>query len=110
MVGESASERRIDLLDPTEGPQYCKGLTLMASVHGSAKLLQMDLPQLQAPLATYFASWVQALDLTVALADGDGVLARLIRLRKSSAFGEIDIRDTQDQRSVCRATTAYALL
>ena len=146
----------------------------MDGIQGSAKLLTMDIPHLQAALATYFAPWVQALDLTVTHADGDGVLvrlphrpqlareggmvcgqammaaadtcmvlvlmqhwggfkpcttvqmntsflkplvgqdglvhARLIRVGKSLAFGEIDIRGAQDQRSVCRATTTYALL
>jgi len=134
----------------------------------------MELPQLQAALALYFAPWVQALGLRVEQADGDGVLvrlplqpqlareggmvcgqammaaadtcmvlalmqhwgafkpcttvqmnssflrplagqdgviqARLIRVGKSLAFGEIDVRGAHDGRSVCRATTTYALL
>ena len=134
----------------------------------------MDLPQLQAALAIYFAPWVQALGLTVQQADDAGVLvrlpmqpqlartggmvcgqammaaadtcmvlalmqhwgefrpcttvqmntsflrplagqdgliqARLIRVGKSLAFGEIDIGGANDRRSVCRATTTYALL
>ena len=38
------------------------------------------------------------------------VQARVIRAGKSLAFGEIDIRGAGDGRSVCRATTTYALL
>ncbi|MDO8278574.1 MAG: PaaI family thioesterase [Burkholderiaceae bacterium] len=38
------------------------------------------------------------------------VEARVLRAGKSMAFGEIDIRGAQDGKSVCRATTAYALL
>jgi uncharacterized protein (TIGR00369 family) len=38
------------------------------------------------------------------------VEARVIRAGKSLAFGEIDIRGAQDGRSVCRASTTYALL
>jgi uncharacterized protein (TIGR00369 family) len=38
------------------------------------------------------------------------VHARLIRVGKTLAFGEIDIRGADDARSVCRATTTYALL
>jgi uncharacterized protein (TIGR00369 family) len=139
-----------------------------------AKLSRMELTQLQDALATYFAPWVQALDLRVEHADGDGVQlrlpqqaqlartggmvcgqammaaadtcmvlalmqhwgefkpcttvqmntsflkplagqdglvqARLLRVGKSLAFGEIDIRGANDQRSVCRSTTTYALL
>ena len=41
----------------------------------------------------------------------DGVVhARMIRVGKSLAFGEIDICGANDQRSVCRATATYALL
>lgn len=36
--------------------------------------------------------------------------ARVIRAGKSLAFGEIDIRGAADGKSVCRATTTYALL
>lgn len=36
--------------------------------------------------------------------------ARVLRAGKSMAFGEIDIRGAQDGKSVCRASTAYALL
>ncbi|MDO9196018.1 PaaI family thioesterase [Rhodoferax sp.] len=36
--------------------------------------------------------------------------ARIIRAGKSLAFGEIDIRGALDGKSVCRATTTYALL
>ena len=143
--------------------------------HGDwAKLSAMELPHLQAALATYFAPWVQALGLTVEQADDGGVLvrlpmqpqlareggmvcgqammaaadtcmvlalmqqwgefrpcttvqmntsflkplagqdglilAKLIRVGKSLAFGEIDISGASDRRSVCRATTTYALL
>ncbi|MCB2000226.1 MAG: PaaI family thioesterase [Rhodoferax sp.] len=134
----------------------------------------MDIAQLQAALATYFAPWVQALGLVVEQADDDGVQlrlpqqaqlareggmvcgqammaaadtgmvlalmqhwgtfkpcttvqmntsflkplagqdgivqARVIRVGKTLAFGEIDIRGANDQRSVCRASTTYALL
>ena len=38
------------------------------------------------------------------------VEARVIRAGKSLAFGEIDIRGAQDGKSVCRASTTYALL
>jgi len=38
------------------------------------------------------------------------VHARLVRVGKTLAFGEIDIRGANDARSVCRATTTYALL
>ena len=38
------------------------------------------------------------------------VEARVIRAGKNLAFGEIDIRGAQDGKSVCRATTTYALL
>ena len=36
--------------------------------------------------------------------------ARVLRAGKSLAFGEIDIRGATDGKSVCRATTTYALL
>jgi uncharacterized protein (TIGR00369 family) len=38
------------------------------------------------------------------------VQARVLRAGKALAFGEIDIRGADDGRSVCRATTTYALL
>lgn len=38
------------------------------------------------------------------------VTARVIRAGKSLVFGEIDIAGATDGRSVCRATTTYALL
>ena len=38
------------------------------------------------------------------------VEARVMRAGKSLAFGEIDIRGADDGKSVCRATTTYALL
>lgn len=45
------------------------------------------------------------------LSGQDGLVeARVIRAGKSLAFGEIDIRGAQDGKSVCRATTTYALL
>ncbi len=36
--------------------------------------------------------------------------ARVIRAGKTMAFGEIDIRGADDGKSVCRATTTWALL
>lgn len=45
------------------------------------------------------------------LSGQDGVIdARVIRAGKSLAFGEIDIRGAIDGKSVCRASTTYALL
>lgn len=38
------------------------------------------------------------------------VEARIVRAGKTLAFGEIDIRGAEDGKSVCRATTTYALL
>ena len=38
------------------------------------------------------------------------VTARVIRAGKSLVFGEIDISGASDGRSVCRASTTYALL
>lgn len=38
------------------------------------------------------------------------VEARVLRAGKALAFGEIDIRGADDGKSVCRATTTYALL
>ncbi len=38
------------------------------------------------------------------------VEARVLRAGKALAFGEIDIRGALDGKSVCRATTTYALL
>lgn len=38
------------------------------------------------------------------------VQARVLRAGKALAFGEIDIRGAADGKSVCRATTTYALL
>ena len=38
------------------------------------------------------------------------VQARVLRAGKALAFGEIDIRGAQDGKSVCRASTTYALL
>lgn len=38
------------------------------------------------------------------------VQARVLRSGKTLAFGEIDIRGAQDGKTVCRATTTYALL
>ena len=36
--------------------------------------------------------------------------ARVVRAGKALAFGEIDIRGALDGKSVCRATTTWALL
>ena len=45
------------------------------------------------------------------LAGQDGLVhARVIRAGKTLAFGEIDIQGARDLRSVCRASTTYALL
>ncbi|HYD78138.1 PaaI family thioesterase [Ramlibacter sp.] len=38
------------------------------------------------------------------------VQARVVRAGKALAFGEIDIRGAEDGKSVCRASTTYALL
>ncbi len=38
------------------------------------------------------------------------VQARVLRAGKAMAFGEIDIRGATDAKSVCRASTTYALL
>ena len=38
------------------------------------------------------------------------VVARVLRAGKSLAFGEIDLRGASDGKSVCRASTTYALL
>lgn len=38
------------------------------------------------------------------------VQATVLRAGKALAFGEIDIRGANDAKSVCRATTTYALL
>lgn len=38
------------------------------------------------------------------------VQAKVLRAGKALAFGEIDIRGANDGKSVCRATTTYALL
>ena len=38
------------------------------------------------------------------------VEARLVRVGKTMAFGEIDIRGADDGKSVCRSSIAYALL
>ena len=38
------------------------------------------------------------------------VQAKVVRTGKSLAFGEIDIRGATDGKSVCRASTTYALL
>jgi uncharacterized protein (TIGR00369 family) len=45
------------------------------------------------------------------LAQHDGMItANVLRAGKSLAFGEIDISNAQDGKSVCRASTTYALL
>lgn len=45
------------------------------------------------------------------LSNQDGLVqARVVRAGKALAFGEIDIRGAQDGKSVCRASTTYALL
>ena len=45
------------------------------------------------------------------LSGQDGLLqARVLRAGKALAFGEIDLRGAEDGKSVCRATTTYALL
>ena len=45
------------------------------------------------------------------LSGQDGLVeARIIRAGKSLVFGEIDIRSAADGKSVCRASTTYALL
>ena len=45
------------------------------------------------------------------LSDQDALVqARVLRAGKSLAFGEIDIRGADDGKSVCRASTTYALL
>lgn len=38
------------------------------------------------------------------------VQARVLRAGKAMAFGEIDLRGASDGKSVCRASTTYALL
>ena len=38
------------------------------------------------------------------------VQARVLRAGKTLAFGEIDLRGAEDGKSVCRASTTYALL
>jgi acyl-coenzyme A thioesterase PaaI-like protein len=38
------------------------------------------------------------------------VEARVLRAGKSLAFGEIELRGADDGKSVCRASTTYALL
>ncbi len=38
------------------------------------------------------------------------IVARVLRAGKTLAFGEIDLRGAQDGKSVCRASTTYALL
>ena len=134
----------------------------------------MDIATLQAALPTYFAPWVQALNLSVESFSGESVTlrlppsdqlsrvggmlcgqammaaadtamvialihhfgelkpcstvqmstsfmrplsnqdalveARLVRVGKTMAFGEIDIRGADDGKSVCRSSVAYALL
>lgn len=72
------------------------------------------------PLQSYLAreggmvcgqAMMAAADTCMVLAGQDGlILAKLIRVGKSLAFGEIDICGASDRRSVCRATTTYALL
>jgi len=45
------------------------------------------------------------------LANQDALVqARVVRAGKALAFGEIDIRGADDRKSVCRASTTYALL
>jgi uncharacterized protein (TIGR00369 family) len=45
------------------------------------------------------------------LSKQDGLVeAKVLRAGKSLAFGEIDIRGADDGKSVCRASTTYALL
>lgn len=45
------------------------------------------------------------------LSGQDGLVqARVLRAGKALAFGEIDIRGAEDGKSVCRASTTYALL
>ena len=45
------------------------------------------------------------------LSGQDGLVqARILRAGKALAFGEIDIRGANDGKSVCRASTTYALL
>jgi len=180
-ITQSASRRktrrqiRESVQPPAAGPFGKPVAKVTSHGHGdSAKLSRMDIAQLQAALAIYFAPWVQALGLIVEQADGQGVRvrlplqpplareggmvcgqammaaadtcmvlalmqhwgafkpcttvqmstsflkplagqdgvieSRLIRVGKSLAFGEIDIRGANDGRSVCRATTTYALL
>ena len=46
----------------------------------------------------------------VLIANRGAVAARVIRAGKSLVFGEIDIVSTGDGKSVCRASTTYALL
>ncbi len=134
----------------------------------------MDIATLRAALPTYFAPWVQALNLSVESFSGESVTlrlppsdqlsrvggmlcgqammaaadtamvlalinyfgefrpcttvqmatsflkplssqaalveARVVRAGRALAFGEIDIRGADDGKSVCRATTTYALL
>jgi uncharacterized protein (TIGR00369 family) len=44
------------------------------------------------------------------LANQDAIItARVIRMGKNLAFGEIDITAAKDGKSVCRASTTYAL-
>lgn len=53
-------------------------------------------------LSTSFLKPVSGQDLRVT--------ARVIRAGKTMAFGEMDLAGAQDGKSVCRATTTYALL
>ena len=49
----------------------------------------MNIQTLQAALAEYFAPWVQALDLTVVSADGQGVTLRLPQNPALSRIGDM---------------------
>ena len=81
-----------------------------------------DTATLQAALSDYFAPWVQALHLQVEPVQPEGAVllrlphsdqlihARVLRAGKTMAFGEIDLSSAADGKSVCRASTTYALL
>ena len=106
--GESKVTLRLPLCDRLSrtGNQLC-GQALMAAADTAMVLTLINYfgelkPCTTVQLNTVFLRPVTNQDCLVT--------ARLIRAGRSLAFGEIDIRGATDGKSVCRATTTFAML
>jgi uncharacterized protein (TIGR00369 family) len=107
-VGEGEATLRLPLSDDIArvGGMVC-GQALMSAADTAMVLAIVTQLGTQRPMTTVqlSTSFLKPLSGQDAL-----VTARVVRAGKSLVFGEIDIVGAQDGRSVCRASTTYALL